>query len=907
MAKTPSKTKSGSKSPAAKRPRKAAGGKSPRFGGKVPSAAGKSLVIVESPTKAKTINKYLGPDYLVMASVGHVRDLPSRAPKGEKQEVPGVDLEDNFKPTYEILATKKTTVAQLRKAAREADDVWFATDLDREGEAIAWHLAEALGVSAESAKRVVFNAITKREIQHAFANPLRINANKVNAQQARRILDRIVGYQVSPLLWKKVAGGLSAGRVQSVTVRLVVEREREIEAFMPEEYWRIGGVFAANPAEAPQLAGAWRKLLEAAEKTKQVQMAADKTAADTANGVSARDKLVWLGDNNCVLAELVEVGGRPFKPTTREEAQSVAEKLGYALDQAVETHDPKAKGPAQARVALGGHLDRPPQFRLQSVQTKRTVSRPAPPFITSSLQQAASNRLGFPLKKTMRIAQQLYEGLDIHGDEGQVGLITYMRTDSTHLSPEALDMARSYIDAAWGAKYLPEKPNFYATRNKSAQEAHEAIRPTDVRITPNRVRSALNNEQYQLYKLIWERFLGSQCVPAEWDATTALIEAADAQAVFKATGRTLVFEGFYKATGMPRNGDVAQLPPLIEGRPVAPLQIDPTQHFTSAPPRYTEASLQKKLEDEGIGRPSTYAAIIQTVQDRRYVQPIAPRERRLMATDLGKVVTDKLVESFPTIMDVAYTRQMEAELDKVEDEHHDWVTMLREFYGPFRKNLDAAHESMVHAKAETTPAPHKCTKCGATTVYRFGRNGRFLSCSTYPDCDFAAPIDSEGNPTAPQRCDILCPECGAGMTKRTGRFGPFLGCEDYPKCKGIVKLDPKKGTVVLPKPPPLQIELKCPKCAAPLNMRRGKRGPWLSCSKFPKCRGRLGFAGIEDDQKTQLDAALDKHEADNPVPDIRNNRGEVIGDEYLPQVDDDTALAPAPGSDADATVDSDAA
>ena len=906
MAKAPSKPRSTARRPAAKRATKTAGGNSTGSGsrktrrtsgasaGRGRSAAGKSLVIVESPTKAKTINKYLGPDYLVMASVGHVRDLPSRAPKGEKQEVPGVDLEDDFRPTYEVLATKKKTVTELRKAAKEATDIWFATDLDREGEAIAWHLAEALGVSAASAKRVVFNAITRREIQNAFANPHRIDENKVNAQQARRILDRIVGYQVSPLLWKKVAGGLSAGRVQSVAVRLVVEREREIEAFMPDEFWRINGVFSTDPAKAPQLAAAWRQLLETAQKS-----------TDKPNGLTARDKLVWLGENECVLAELVELAGQPFKPTTRAEAQHAAEVLGFVLDQADETHDPKAKGPAQDRVVLNGHVGQPPDFAIQSVQTKRTVSRPPPPFITSSLQQVASNRLSFPLKKTMRVAQQLYEGLDIHGDEGQVGLITYMRTDSTHLAPEALEMARSYIDQAWGSRYLPDKPNVYSTRNQSAQEAHEAIRPTDAAITPKRVRSALNNEQYQLYKLIWERFLASQCTPAEWDSTTVLIEAAQARAVFKATGRTLVFEGFYKATGVPRNGDVAHLPTLTEGKPVAPLQIDPAQQFTTAPPRYTEASLQKKLEDEGIGRPSTYAAIIQTIQDRRYAQQVAPRDRRLMATDLGKVVTDKLVESFPTIMDVAYTRQMEAELDKVEDEHHDWVTMLREFYGPFRKNLTTAHESMVHAKAETEPAPHKCTKCGAATVYRFGRNGRFLSCSTYPDCDYAAPIDSEGNPTAPQRCDILCPICGGGMTRRTGRFGPFLGCENYPKCKGIIKLDPKKGTVVLPKPPPLLIDLTCPKCDAPLNMRRGKRGPWLSCSKFPKCRGRLGYAGLEPDKQAELDGALAQHETDNPVPDIRNAEGQVIGDDYVPLVPDDDAEPEV--ESLDTAVDSDAA
>lgn len=877
--KTTSKRSGGRRAPARKRSGTSGGASGA-------SAAGKDLVIVESPTKAKTINKYLGPGYVVMASVGHVRDLPARAPKGQKQDVPGVDVDNDFTPTYDILPAKKKTVTQLRKAAKEASSVWFATDLDREGEAIAWHLAQALKVPVASAKRVVFNAITRREIQHAFANPHTIDQNKVDAQQARRILDRIVGYQVSPLLWKKVAGGLSAGRVQSVAVRVVVEREREIDAFMPEEFWRINGVFATKLNKVSQLADAWARFSESSRGN------------NNNGGATARDRLAWLAENDCVAAELITLNDEPFRPTTRTEAQVAATKLGFVLDTADETEDPKAKGPAQHRVVLQGRVGKPPAFKIQSIQTKRTKSRPPAPFITSTLQQAAANRLGFRLGRTMRIAQQLYEGLDIHGEEGQAGLITYMRTDSTHLSGEAMEMARSYIGSEWGDNYVPETPNTYANRTSNAQEAHEAIRPTDVSITPRRVRSELNKEQYELYKLIWERFLASQCTCAEWDATTALIEAPDAGAVFKATGRVLVFEGFYKATGMPRNGDVAQLPVLTQGQSLAPVQIDPSQQFATAPPRYTEASLQKKLEDEGIGRPSTYAAIIQTIQDRKYVQPFEPRDRRLMATDLGTVVSDKLVESFPTIMDVAYTRQMEAELDKIEDEHHDWVTMLREFYGPFKKNLDSAHESMVHAKAETQPAPHKCTKCGAATVYRFGRNGRFLSCSTYPDCDYAAPIDREGNPTEPQRCDIMCPLCGGVMTLRTGRFGPFLGCRNYPKCKGIVKIDPKKGTVVPPKPPPLLIDLKCPKCDAPLNMRRSKRGPWLSCSAFPKCRGRLGWSVVEEDQRDQLEEALAQHEAANPVPRIRNADGKVVGDDYVPQVLDDDADEDSADSDA---------
>jgi len=895
MAKKPTKTSSakagaGTKAKAsggksASKPRAKAGGGRGAGGGGV-SAVGKHLVIVESPTKAKTINKYLGSDYVVMASVGHVRDLPSRAPKGVKQEVPGVDLENNFEPTYDILPDKKRTVADLKKAAKNAADIWFATDLDREGEAIAWHLAQALGVEVKSAKRVVFNAITKAEIQHAFANPHPINEKKVNAQQARRILDRIVGYQVSPLLWKKVAGGLSAGRVQSVAVRIVVQREREIDAFIPEEYWKLSGYFATELDKAASLSESWRKLL--AEK------------AD----ITQKDKLAWLSDRACLFAELVEFEGKPFKPENREQARRAAEAVGLKITKVDETEEPKAKGPAKHRVTLHGMIDSALRGTIKSIETKRTLSRPPAPFITSSLQQAAANRLSFPLQKTMRIAQQLYEGVDIRGKEGQTGLITYMRTDSTHISGEAITMARGYIGEEWGGKYLPDKPNFYATKAKNAQEAHEAIRPTDVQITPKRVRNELTEDQFKLYKLIWERFLGCQCVPAEWDATAVLIDGPNNKGVFKANGRTLVFEGYYRASGIPGGGDVAVLPKLSEKQQLAPLQVDPTQHFTSPPPRYTEASLQKKLEDEGIGRPSTYAAIIQTLQNRKYVDSVAPRDRRLMATDLGVVVSDKLAESFPVVMDVPFTRRMEEELDKIEEEDHDWVKMLHEFYGPFKANLIKAHEGMVHAKAELQPAPHKCAKCDASTVYRFGKNGRFLSCSRYPDCDYAAPIDREGNPMEPEKSDIVCPICASGMTKRTGRFGPFLGCENYPTCKGIVNIDPKKQTIKLPKAPPLLTDIPCPKCESTMNLRRGKRGPWLSCSKFPKCRGRVGWTALDEAKQAELEKALDAHEAANPVPQIRNTKGEIVSEEYVPKLGDDPS---GKSSDADTTVDSDAA
>ena len=835
--------------------------------------SGKHLVIVESPTKAKTINRYVGSGYVVMASVGHVRDLPTKGQKGKKSPVPGVDLDNNFKPTYEILPEKKKTVSDLKKAAKEAMDVWFATDLDREGEAIAWHLAESLNVPIGQAKRVVFNAITKSEIEHAFANPRLIDENRVNAQQARRILDRIVGFQVSPLLWKKVTSGLSAGRVQSVAVRLVVERERQIGAFIPEEFWRITARLSVAPEQAAELGRQWREWRASASDGK------DRTI---------KEQTAWLSEHGCFSAELVKLDGEPVKLIDRDQALAAARLLGFVLDETREREDPKAKGPAQNLCVHEGHLETAPASRIQSIQTKRTTSRPPAPFITSTLQQAAANRLGYALQRTMRIAQQLYEGVDIHGQEGQIGLITYMRTDSTHLSNEALDMARSYIGTEWGEVYLPDKPNFYSSPNKAAQEAHEAIRPTDVSITPRRVRRELSDEQFRLYQIIWERFCASQMTPAQWDATTVMIEVpGDPVALLKATGRTLVFDGFYKATGIPTtNGDSAILPPISEGQTVVPLDVEPKQLFTSPPPRYTEASLQKKLEEEGIGRPSTYAPIIGTIQNRKYVQPVAPRDRRLMATDLGVVVTDMLVEAFPKVMDLAYTRDMEDELDKIESEHHDWLTMLRQFYGPFKESLERAHKELTHAKAVTEPAPHTCGKCGTSTVYRFGRNGKFLSCSRYPDCDYGAPIDSDGNPMEPQASDIACPDCQGDMSHRVGRFGPFLGCTNYPNCKGIVKLDPKKGTVVMPKPPPLLTKLVCPKCEKPMNMRRSKRGPWLSCSGFPKCRGRLGWTKLEADEQERLETALRAHEVDHPIPIIRTVDGRPVDETYVPRLGD---------------------
>ncbi|XVJ60277.1 MAG: type I DNA topoisomerase [Tepidisphaera sp.] len=844
----------------------------------VGTARGKDLVIVESPAKGKTINKYLGDKFHVMASVGHVRDLPSRNPKGVKNPVPGVDLEHDFKPTYIVTEDREQVIKDLKRATKDVKDsggeVWFATDLDREGEAIAWHLAQELGIPSKQARRVRFPAITKAEIERAFKNPHEIDEDRVNAQQARRILDRIVGYQVSPLLWKKVARGLSAGRVQSVAVRVVVEREKEIRAFIPEEFWAVEACFTPEIAKASGLAKSFADML--GKKN------------EKGEGPIVREINAWLGEHGGIRAELVEIGGEKFDGRAKKTGEELAAwALGVATSAGLTgiktevREDEKGKGPAKFVRTMRGTVDTATPYRIVSIETKRTTTRPAPPFITSTLQQAGSSRLGFGPQRTMRTAQTLYEGVDIPG-EGPVGLITYMRTDSTHLSKDALDMARGYIDSAFGKRYLPEKPNFFTSSNKDAQEAHEAIRPTNVELTPAKVRRALNDDQFRLYSMIWERFVACQMVPAEWDSTAITIQGGKDKAKplsFRATGRVLVFDGFYKATGVPKAADEQTLPPLKEQQPLAPFDIDPEQKFTQPPARYSEASLIKMLESEGIGRPSTYASIISTILDRKYVEAI---DRRLYASDLGEVVTDKLIEAFPDIMDLGYTREMELQLDKVEEDHLDWVDMLRKFYGPFKKSLASAETSLVHAKAESTPAPYKCPKCGAGTVFKFGKNGRFLSCARYPDCDYASPVDRDGTPRpAVEGIDVACPKCGSAMTKRVGRFGPFLGCSKYgdkeSPCDGILNID-KKGKVVAPSQPPVTTDLPCTACGRPLNLRAGLKGPWLSCSGFPKCRGRGKWAELSEPKQKELELALLNHDKANPIPVIKTMSGKPLTD-----------------------------
>jgi DNA topoisomerase-1 len=754
----------------------------------------KSLVIVESPAKVRTINKYLGSDFEVKASMGHVRDLPSKGLS--------VDIENNFEPTYDITPGKKRTVISLKAAAKKCRDLYLATDLDREGEAIAWHLAQILDVPEEKTYRVIFNAITKAAVTRAFAEPGKLDIDKVMAQQARRILDRIVGYQISPLLWKKVARGLSAGRVQSVAVKIIVEREREVRAFKPDEYWLIPAVFTAD--------------FQKDYHQKWLDFVTPRSEGDKAPILSEQNK--WLMEHKAFKAELTKIGDEKFAASTKEEA----EKVYGALKDA--------------------------EFKVAAIETKESISHPSAPLITSTLQQAAANRLGFATKRTMRVAQQLYEGIDL-GSMGHLGLITYMRTDSTHLSGEAIQEVRNYIGKHIGNNYLPEKANVYASK-KTAQQAHEAIRPTDVDFGPSDLKGFLTTEQYKLYDLIWRRFVACQMASAKWEQTALDItaETSVGRCWYHATGRVLIFDGFSKI--WVTNSSQQQLPTLKQEQSLAVVDIKAEQHFTKAPARYTEGSLVKALEKEGIGRPSTYAAIISTIQERGYVEKT---EKKFFATDLGEVVTDKLNEYFPKIMDITFTRYMEEQLDKIEEQHLDWLCVLQEFYGPFKQSLDTATKQMKHAKAEVSPSEYKCPKCEKPMVYRFGKNGKFLSCSAYPKCKFACPCDKEGKMIEEKLSEHKCPVCSKLMVYKRGRFGPFLGCSGYPDCKTILSLD-KEGNVLPPKPPPEPTGIKCYKCKdGKLVVRQSKRGPFLGCSRFPKCRTIISHKQLDNLKRLQAE------------------------------------------------------
>jgi len=697
------------------------------------------LVIVESPAKAKTINRYLGKGFQVRASMGHVRDLPKSSL--------GVDIEHDFEPVYRVLPTRKKVISQLKKLSGKAEMVYLATDLDREGEAIAWHLAQALKLPKKRTRRVIFNEITKKAIQRAFDQPMDLDDNKVNAQQARRILDRIVGYKLSPLLWNTVRRGLSAGRVQSVAVRLIVEREREIEAFKPVEYWEIEADLAPK-THRPKEPKKFR-------------------------------------------AKLTKVDGK--KPTIPDEANATS------LVKEIQSSELVVK---------------------EVKRTERSL-RASPPFITSTLQQQASVQLRFSAKKTMMLAQQLYEGVEL-GEEGSIGLITYMRTDSFHVANSAIDECRELIEEQFGKKYLTEKPQYFRS-GKRAQGAHEAIRPTSAAYTPEKVKPFLGRDQHRLYELIWKRFIATQMAPGRLAVSDVSVEAG--RALFTAQGRELVFDGHLKVTGFDKKTEV-RLPTLAEGDVLKLLKLDPSQHFTKPPPRYTEATLVKTLEKLGIGRPSTYAPIISTIQARHYV---TLEKRQFRATDLGKTVTDQLVEHFADIMEVTFTSGMEERLDKVEDGEAGWLETLRAFYEPFAIDLEKAGKNMKRPEPEQTE--HKCKDCGKPMLKRWSRNGPFLGCSGYPECRFTMPLDSEGKPAErpkPEETDEKCEKCGSPMVIRTGRHGRFMACSGYPKCKNTRSLE---------ETPEIPEDLKkCEECGKEMVIRRSRRGLFLGCSGYPKCR-----------------------------------------------------------------------
>ena len=805
----------------------------------------KSLVIVESPAKAKTINKYLGSDYVVEASIGHIMDLP-------KNDI-GVELvKRTFEPTLIVSPGKEKVVAHLKKLAAKADRVYLAPDPDREGEAIAAHLAMQLGpVMKDKAllRRVTFNEITQKAVKAAFEHSRDIDENLVDAQQARRVLDRLVGYQVSPLLWDKVRRGLSAGRVQTVALRLIVEREQEINAFQPVEYWTIDATLKAAGAN-----------LKAEQEFVAKFTGIDGVAARVANGTDEEGKEQFL-------AGALENG---------ERTAAVVAQLEKAA------------------------------WSVANVERKERRRNPMAPYTTSKLQQDASSRLGFNVRRTMGVAQRLYEGVEI-GKEGTVGLITYMRTDSTRVAPDAIAEAREYIGGL-GKQYLPEKPNVYAgKKQEQAQDAHEAIRPTRVDYTPDSIRASLSDEQYRLYKMIWQRFVSSQMTPAVFDQTTVDIAAkADRTYDFRATGSTLKFDGFLKVWDGGSEDSV--LPELNAAQELEKISLNPEQKFTQPPPRYNEASLVKVLEERGIGRPSTYASIINTIQDRDYVKKI---QAKFVPTEIGTVVTKLLVKNFPYIFDTAYTAKLESELDAVEEGHERWTDLLNGFYDHFEEELAVAGEHMEDIKRMEEPTKEICDKCGSPLVLKWGKFGSFYSCSnfsklkpvtvaagpwkkdakavtkkitkalSYPmivkattedvmefsqevkdtkemaaaielaqragkkvtveqfSCDFTKEnFAAKPDLSAPGAEDVpekeFCDNCGKEMVLKNGPWGPFMSCPDYsadPPCRTIRKLTQK-----VQQKPPVQLDEACPKCGKPLLQRDGQYGEFIACSGYPKCK-----------------------------------------------------------------------
>ncbi len=740
----------------------------------------KGLVIVESPAKAKTIQKYLGKGFTVEASLGHVKDLP--------KSTLGVDTDNDFETEYVIIPGKEKVVAKLKKLAIGMDTIYLAPDPDREGEAIAAHLAEELGNGAKPKKkkkkgdengqqirRVTFNEITQRAVREAFEHPRDIDQNLVDAQQARRVLDRLVGYQVSPLLWDKVRRGLSAGRVQTVALRLIVEREREIKAFDKKEYWTIDAHLAGSKPPA----------------------------------FDAR----FLGKGE----EKIEV------PNAEE-----AEKIRMALE----------------------HAD----WVVRTAEKKERRRNATPPFTTSKLQQDASRKLRFSVKRAMMIAQRLYEGVEL-GEEGLVGLITYMRTDSTRVAPEALAEVREYITSQYGPDYLPQTPNTYKEK-KEAQAAHEAIRPTSAMRHPDQVKQYLKEDEYKVYKLIWQRFVASQITPAVFDQTTVDIDAKSGSDVFwfRVTGSVMKFDGFLRVYEESKEGKNEEdeelkhkLPPLEAGQKLTLKELKPEQHFTEPPPRYNEASLVKELEERGIGRPSTYSAILSTIQERQYVQKVGGK---FSPTEIGLVVTDLLVENFPDIFDIQYTARLEEELDEIEEGKEGWKQALGDFYKKFEKDLRYAHKHMENIKRMEKPTDEKCERCGSPLVIKWGKHGSFYACSSYDkenpeSCTFTKenPINLPDLDTAEIQettQEEYCENCGRVMVLKRGRFGQFMACTGYPDCKTTRRLDQGKRV------PDIPLEELCPKCGRNLMIRHGRYGEFTSCSGYPDCKYvKQNFIGVK--------------------------------------------------------------
>jgi DNA topoisomerase I len=714
----------------------------------------KNLIIVESPAKAKTIKRYLGSDFQVTASVGHVIDLP-------KSKL-GVDIEHDFRPDYQVIAGKAKVLEQIRISAKDKAQVYLATDPDREGEAIAWHIAGHLGKIKGGVHRILLHEITPAAVREALSHPGDLDQKLFEAQQARRVLDRLVGYQISPLLWDKVKRGISAGRVQSVALRIIVEREKEREAFRAEEYWTLDAQLqAANPP--------------------------------------------------------------PFKARLYSHKGNRIDNKGYKL--------PEAEAKEIIRACEGA-----PSFKVTSIEKREVRRNPAPPFITSRLQQEAARRLYYSPSRTMKIAQRLYEGIDL-GDQGAVGLITYMRTDSPRVSDQALGAVREYIGNRYGANYLPDKPNFYRS-GKSAQEAHEAIRPTALERDPESLSHYLDKDALALYTLIYNRFVSSQMNPAVYDRTTVDIESG--AAVFRATGQVTKFDGFMRVYTEGRDDVAADddsgeatLPLMTEGEMLKLLGLVPEQHFTQPPPRFSQATLIKELEDKGIGRPSTYAAIMTSILNREYVEE--DESKRMRPTSLGRVVSDLLVQAFPDIIEVGFTASMEEELDHIEEGSENWVKALKRFYRPFAKRLSEASKKMPQVKRKGLPTDLKCEVDGATMVIKWGRNGEFLACSRYPKCTNTKEFGRDDQGTiviresiAPEATDQNCDKCGKPMIRRRSRFGEFLGCSGYPDCDGIKRLQAD----------PVKTGVRCPDCKeGEVLERRSRRGKiFFGCDRYPKCK-----------------------------------------------------------------------